>query len=103
MDPEDGDARDAYYALNFGAFGTEWLNLSQAKFFGDRTGQDSRGLEALLSIREFAPTRSANVTVYENSPPGNGKSSLRIGLYQRRHIAGAQYRLQGAAEGYFIA
>jgi hypothetical protein len=74
VDPEDGDARDAYYALNFGAFGTEWLNLSQAKFFGDRTGQDSRGLEALLSIREFAPTRSANVTVYENSPPGEMES-----------------------------
>ncbi|MFJ4248496.1 Tc toxin subunit A [Pseudomonas sp. NPDC089741] len=74
IDPEDDDARDAYYARNFGTVGAGWQNLNQVKFFGERTRQDSRGLEALLSIREFAPTRSANVAVYGDSQPGETES-----------------------------
>lgn len=78
---DDRDARDAYYERNFGASGLEWVNLSQVKFFGERTGLDTRDIEALLSIREFAPTRSANVSVYDSEQPGAGESQRSGSVY----------------------
>jgi len=79
--PDDTDARDAYYERNFGASGLEWANLNQVKFFGERTGLETRDIEALLSIREFAPTRSANVSVYESEQPGAEESQRSGSVY----------------------
>lgn len=79
--PDDTDARDAYYERNFGASGLEWVNLNQVKFFGERTGLDTRDIEALLSIREFAPTRSANVSVYDSEQPGADESQRSGSVY----------------------
>ncbi|MEB0046400.1 MULTISPECIES: Tc toxin subunit A [unclassified Pseudomonas] len=65
--------RDAFYLRDFGAEDVSWNNLNQVRFFGERTKLDARGVEALLSVRDFAPTRSANVRVYA-SPPALGVS-----------------------------
>ncbi|WP_330207710.1 Tc toxin subunit A [Pseudomonas sp. AM14(2022)] len=81
IEPDDTDARDAYYERNFGTPGTDWLNLNQVKFFGERTGLDTREIEALLSIREFAPTRSANVSVYDSEQPGADESQRSGSVY----------------------
>ncbi|MGF6128416.1 hypothetical protein QF019_003629 [Pseudomonas frederiksbergensis] len=69
--------RDDFYLRNFGADGVSWANLSQVAFFGERTKLDARGVEALLSVRDFAPTRSPNVTVY--APPSPTGESHRSG------------------------
>ncbi|KPN93652.1 Tc toxin subunit A [Pseudomonas nunensis] len=69
--------RDAFYLRNFGAGDVSWQNLNQVLFFGERTKLDARGVEALLSVRDFAPTRSANVTVYQ--PPLPTAESDRSG------------------------
>ncbi|MGE8188921.1 Tc toxin subunit A [Pseudomonas sp. NPDC086278] len=68
--------RDAFYLENFGADGVAWQNLNQVPFFGERTKLDTPGLEALLSVREFAPERSANVTYTPAVPvePESGRS-----------------------------
>ncbi|MBC8996615.1 virulence plasmid 28 protein [Pseudomonas sp. N40(2020)] len=62
-----GDAY-AFYASNFGTSGVEHLNLNQFAFFGERTKLTSPQIEALLSIRDFAPVRSANVTYPDEAP-----------------------------------
>ncbi|MCF4994293.1 virulence plasmid 28 protein [Pseudomonas syringae] len=56
------DDRDEFYVVNFGAAQVTWQNLNQVAFFGQRTKLDTPGLEALLSVRAFAPTRSPNVS-----------------------------------------
>ncbi|UVK87271.1 Tc toxin subunit A [Pseudomonas sp. B21-051] len=81
IERDDQESRDAYYECNFGAIGLEWVNLNQVKFFGERTGLDTRDIEALLSIREFAPTRSANVRVYESEQPGADESQRSGSVY----------------------
>jgi hypothetical protein len=55
------EALEDFYLLNFGAGGLSWQNLNQVFFFGERTKLDTPGLEALLSLRGFAPIRSSNV------------------------------------------
>ncbi|WP_223511807.1 Tc toxin subunit A [Pseudomonas sp. GL-B-19] len=67
-EPADSESRDAFYLQNFGAGGVAWQNLNQVPFFGERTKLDTLGLEALLSVRGFAPVRSANVTYPQNKP-----------------------------------
>ncbi|WP_367372702.1 Tc toxin subunit A [Pseudomonas lini] len=67
-EPPDFESRDAFYLRNFGAKDVAWQNLNQVPFFGERTKLDTPGLEALLSIRGFAPVRSANVTYPQNKP-----------------------------------
>lgn len=74
--------RDAFYLASFGAADVSWNNLNQVEFFGERTKLDARGVEALLSVRDFAPTRSANVTVYATAPaPGVGESGRSGSVY----------------------
>lgn len=75
--PEDG--RDEFYLASFGAADVSWQNLSQVPFFGERTKLDARGVEALLSARDFAPTRSANVLVYATAPENGEAESERSG------------------------
>ena len=70
---EHGD-RVAFYEENFGTTPVEYQNLSQVPFFGERTKLDSERIEALFSIRDFAPVRSPNVTFAEESPPGSPES-----------------------------
>jgi hypothetical protein len=64
--PADFDSLEAFYSQNFGTEGVAWQNLNQVPFFGERTKLDTLGLEALLSVRGFAPVRSANVTYSQN-------------------------------------
>lgn len=64
-DPAALDVKESFYAENFGTDNTyKYTNLNQIEFFGERTKLDTPGLEALLSVRRFAPVRSANVSVY---------------------------------------
>lgn len=62
--------REDFYAQNFGTDALDkYQNLNQVRFFGERTKLDTPGLEALLSIRSFAPVRSANVKYATTLPP----------------------------------
>jgi len=71
----------AFYAANFGASGDDWKKLDQVPFLGERTKLDALGLEALLSVGEFAPTRSANVKQYEELPAGSLESGRSGSVY----------------------
>lgn len=62
--PDDADSRNAFYLKNYGATGVDWQNLNQVEFFAKRTKLDADGVEAFLSIRRYAPTRSDNVSIY---------------------------------------
>ncbi|MGW8462675.1 Tc toxin subunit A [Pseudomonas sp. CLCA07] len=75
-EPVESGSREDFYLRNFGAVGVAWQNLNQVPFFGERTKLDTLGLEALLSVRGFAPVRSANVTYPQNKPvePESGRS-----------------------------
>jgi hypothetical protein len=70
------EEREAFYLQNFGSAGVAWQNLNQVPYFGERTKLDAPGLEALLSVRGFAPVRSANVTYTPAKPiePESGRS-----------------------------
>ncbi|MDR6925469.1 Tc toxin subunit A [Pseudomonas sp. BE134] len=74
--PVESESREGFYSQNFGAWGVAWQNLNQVPFFGERTKLDTPGLEALLSVRGFAPVRSANVTYSQSKPvePESGRS-----------------------------
>lgn len=63
-DDADTDTREAFYLKNYGTTGVDWQNLNQVEFFAQRTKLDAEGLEAFLSIRRYAPTRSDNVLIY---------------------------------------
>ncbi|RVD78889.1 Tc toxin subunit A [Pseudomonas koreensis] len=105
VDPANSDARDSYYEHNFGTTGVEWGNLNQLKYFAERTGQDARRLEAALSIRDLAPTRSPNVSIYETIPSGgleshrsgsvfvNAANSPALNIDYREDSGGAFHRL----------
>jgi len=67
-EPVEFDDRVVFYSQNFGTDDVTWQNLNQVPFFGERTKLDAQGLEALLSVRGFAPVRSANVTYSQNKP-----------------------------------
>jgi len=60
--------REDFFAHNFGTYTEMYSNLNQVEFFGQRTKLDSRQIEALLSIGDFAPVRSANVTYPDETP-----------------------------------
>jgi len=71
------DDRETFYSRNFGTDNHYmYLNLGQVPFIGDRTKLSTRALEALLSVRSFAPERSANVTFTDVAPaePESGRS-----------------------------
>ncbi|TDK52596.1 Tc toxin subunit A [Pseudomonas moraviensis] len=63
-DDADSDTREAFYLKNYGTTGVDWQNLNQVDFFAQRTKLDAEGVEAFLSIRRYAPTRSHNVRIY---------------------------------------
>ncbi|SEE40230.1 virulence plasmid A protein [Pseudomonas frederiksbergensis] len=70
-DPPAYANREEFYALNFGTDNSsKYQNLNQVRFFGERTKLDTPGLEALLSVRSFAPLRSPNVTETDTKPAG---------------------------------
>lgn len=54
-------ARIEFYEKNFGTENTQSVNLNQVPFFGERTKLDSEQIEALFSVRGYAPVRSPNV------------------------------------------
>ena len=69
--------RDVFYEHNFGTDDLTWQDLNEVPFFGERTKLDTQGLEALLSVRGFAPVRSANVTYSSQTEfdvPESGRS-----------------------------
>jgi hypothetical protein len=82
--PVEDAERDAFYAANYGTLvragdkeeDKAWQQLDQVPLFGERTGLSARALEELLSLHDFAPTRSANVTVY---PQAAQQDSTRAG------------------------
>lgn len=76
-DPAKFEGREYFYSQNFGTDKLyTYQNLNQVPFFGERTKLDTPGLEALLSVRGFAPVRSANVKYTEAVPaePESGRS-----------------------------
>lgn len=75
-DDVDTDIREAFYLRNYGTTGLDWQNLNQVAFFAQRTRLDAEGVEAFLSIRRYAPTRSANVKIYV---PTDDQESERSG------------------------
>ncbi|MFJ4195133.1 Tc toxin subunit A [Pseudomonas sp. NPDC089534] len=89
--------REDFYARNFGADGLSWQNLNQLLFFGERTKLDTPGVEALLSIRGFAPVRSANVT-YADAAPAEDESERSGSVYLNANTAPA-VSLSRAADG----
>ncbi|WP_417696090.1 Tc toxin subunit A [Pseudomonas sp.] len=73
--------RTAFYLENFGAGEQAWEELDQVSFFGERTKLDTQGLEALLSVRGFAPARSANVTYSSQTVPEDPESGRSGSVY----------------------
>lgn len=80
--------RDEYYLKNFGAEAIAWQNLNQVPFFGDRTKLTTPDIEALLSIRGYAPVRSANVT-YAGAAPIVAESERSGAVYLNANTAPA--------------
>ncbi|WLH34479.1 Tc toxin subunit A [Pseudomonas sp. FP2196] len=71
------DDRKDFYADNFGTVDAqEHAKLNQVAFLGERTKLTSAQIEALLSIRDFAPVRSANVNYPDllHDEPESGRS-----------------------------
>ena len=64
--------KEAFYKKNYGTDELTWQNLNQVQSFGQRTKLDAEELEAFLSIRRYAPTRSLNVKIY--GPPAAQES-----------------------------
>ncbi|WP_435037838.1 Tc toxin subunit A [Pseudomonas neuropathica] len=60
---EDADQKD-FYSKNYGTDEVTWQNLNQVEFFGQKTKMNAEEVEAFLSIRRYAPTRSDNVKIY---------------------------------------
>lgn len=79
-DPFDSDDRERFYWLNFGtdARGLDWQNISQVPFFCERTKLEALQLEALLSLRSFAPVRSANALPLDDAPSGAQSGSVYL-------------------------
>jgi hypothetical protein len=62
-----------FFYKNFGFTATDkdednYTHLSRVSKLGERTGLEADGIEALLSIRAFAPVRSPNVTFNKQLP-----------------------------------
>ncbi|MBF6032575.1 Ig-like domain-containing protein [Pseudomonas sp. P155] len=68
--------RNAFYRDNYGSdieHDAGPQNLSQVPYFGEHTKLDTLAIERLLSIRDFAPVRSANV-IWPEDPVESGRS-----------------------------
>ncbi len=76
--PADEDAWKTFYLVNFGARGEEWKALHDVPYFAAQTKLDTLTLESLLSVKAFAPQRSANVT-YEHPQVAQESESGRSG------------------------
>jgi len=70
-----------FYRQNFGTHRLNWQDLREVRFFGERTKLDTPGLEALLSVRGFAPVRSANVTYGQAAEPDVPESGRSGSVY----------------------
>lgn len=73
--------RNDFYRDNYGADVLDWQNLNQVTFFGGRTKLDTRAIESLLSVRTFAPVRSANVKFTPEVPPNEAESGHSGSIY----------------------
>ena len=67
-------------------------------FFGERTKLDTLGLEALLSVRGFAPARSANVTYPSQTVPEEPESGRSGSVYLNANTHPAVH-ITGSEEG----
>lgn len=66
---ESYDQRKEFFDRHFGTNDLDsYQNLSQVEFLGERTKLSSTQIEALLSIRDAAPVRSANVKYPDETP-----------------------------------
>ncbi|MBD0706829.1 MULTISPECIES: Tc toxin subunit A [unclassified Pseudomonas] len=90
--------RTAFYLENFGAGEGVWEDLDQVPFFGERTKLDTLGLEALLSVRGFAPARSANVTYPSQTVPEEPESGRSGSVYLNANTHPAVH-ITGSEEG----
>lgn len=88
---------DTFFQVNYGAEGLSSQNLNQVPFFGERTKLTTVGLEALFSVREFAPVRSANVT-FADAAPANPESERSGSVYLNANTAPA-VSITGSGEG----
>ncbi|WP_085689483.1 MULTISPECIES: Tc toxin subunit A [unclassified Pseudomonas] len=62
-------ARKAFFDENYGCEGVDgYKTLNEVPTFGEQTGLDPTGIEALLSIQASAPRRSVNVKFAEDPP-----------------------------------
>jgi hypothetical protein len=81
--------REVFCSQNFGTDDLyKYQNLNQVRFFGEQTKLDTPGIEALLSVRGFAPVRSANVT-YAGNAPVNPESERSGSVYLNANAAPA--------------
>lgn len=93
----DFKEREDFFARHFGTNNLDkYQNLNQVVFFGERTKLDSRQIEALLSVGDFAPVRSANVT-YPEKKPEHPESEHSGSIYINNNTAPA-VRIDGASE-----
>ncbi|MFJ7314055.1 Tc toxin subunit A [Pseudomonas sp. NPDC098747] len=75
-----GDDEDwkQFYLVNFGVTGVGSKTLHHVPYFATQTKLDTLTLESLLSVKAFAPVRSANVT-YGSPETTQGPESGRSG------------------------
>lgn len=93
----DFEDRESFFAHNFGTTKLdEYRFLNQVVFLGERTKLDSRQIEALLSIGDFAPVRSSNVT-YIDDKPEHPESERSGSIYINDNTAPA-VRIDNASE-----
>lgn len=78
FESEDDSEQVQFYLLNFGTTSEDWRNISQVPFFCERTKLDALQLEALLSLRSFAPVRSANALPSDDEPSGAQSGSVYL-------------------------
>ncbi|MHC8383295.1 Tc toxin subunit A [Pseudomonas sp. LB3P14] len=79
----DFTARKVFFEKNFGfndADEDKYPTFKLVKFFGERAALEAAGVEALLSIRAFAPVRSPYVT-YTDEPPADPESERSGSVY----------------------
>lgn len=72
-----------FYQDNYGT-GDDWKNLKQVRIFGAQTKLDTPGIERLLSIRDFAPERSLNVS-YATAAPNEPESGRSGSVYLNKN------------------
>ncbi|WP_448725031.1 Tc toxin subunit A [Pseudomonas farris] len=87
-DPAPFEGLEDFYLKNYGAEGLSWQNVNQVPFFGERTKLVTPDIEALLSVRGFAPVRSANVT-YAGAAPADPESERSGSVYLNANEAPA--------------